>query len=260
MKISAVPVSRLSSASRSRICAWIVTSSAVVGSSAISSAGRLASAMAIITRWRMPPDISCGKRAQAPLGIGDADAAEQLECARLGLARATRCDGRGSPRPPARRRACTGIEARHRVLEDHRHGAAAQPSQLRLGEAQQIVGPRDRRRPRRHARSRGSKPISGVAGDRLARPALADDRQRLAGLDAEATRPQPAGSGRPAWRSRRSGHARRAPAAPVARALGETQAASRSIARSAWPARVGARIDRSRAAHRTACSWRRSSG
>ncbi|CFV99887.1 Protein of uncharacterised function (DUF1602) [Bordetella pertussis] len=43
-----------------RICAWIVTSSAVVGSSAISSAGLQASAMAIITRWRMPPESWCG--------------------------------------------------------------------------------------------------------------------------------------------------------------------------------------------------------
>ena len=39
-----------------RICACVVTSSAVVGSSAISSAGPSASAMAIITRWRCPPD------------------------------------------------------------------------------------------------------------------------------------------------------------------------------------------------------------
>ncbi len=38
------------------ICAWTVTSRAVVGSSAMSSAGLLISAMAIITRWRMPPD------------------------------------------------------------------------------------------------------------------------------------------------------------------------------------------------------------
>ena len=36
---SAMPVSATSSASRSRICAWIVTSSAVVGSSAISRSG-----------------------------------------------------------------------------------------------------------------------------------------------------------------------------------------------------------------------------
>ena len=38
----------------------MVTSSAVVGSSAISSAGSLASAMAIITRWRWPPESWCG--------------------------------------------------------------------------------------------------------------------------------------------------------------------------------------------------------
>jgi len=40
--------SRCRSRSRSRICAWMVTSSAVVGSSAISSSGSQASAMAII--------------------------------------------------------------------------------------------------------------------------------------------------------------------------------------------------------------------
>ena len=40
---------------RRRICAWIVTSSAVVGSSAMSSLGSHASAIAIITRCRIPP-------------------------------------------------------------------------------------------------------------------------------------------------------------------------------------------------------------
>ena len=48
-------VSRMRWISR-RIWAWIVTSSAVVGSSAISTAGSHASAIAIITRWRMPPE------------------------------------------------------------------------------------------------------------------------------------------------------------------------------------------------------------
>ena len=47
-------------ASSSRICRWMVTSSAVVGSSAISSFGSQASAMAIITRCCWPPDSSCG--------------------------------------------------------------------------------------------------------------------------------------------------------------------------------------------------------
>ena len=44
----------------STICAWIVTSSAVVGSSAMISSGEQDSAMAIITRWRMPPENWCG--------------------------------------------------------------------------------------------------------------------------------------------------------------------------------------------------------
>ena len=46
---------------RSRICFWIVTSSAVVGSSAISSFGSQAIAIAIITRCCWPPDSSTGR-------------------------------------------------------------------------------------------------------------------------------------------------------------------------------------------------------
>ena len=40
--------------------AWIVTSRAVVGSSAIISLGSRARAIAIMTRWRMPPENWCG--------------------------------------------------------------------------------------------------------------------------------------------------------------------------------------------------------
>ena len=47
-------------ASRSITAACVVTSSPVVGSSAISSRGEQAMATAIITRWHMPPDSSCG--------------------------------------------------------------------------------------------------------------------------------------------------------------------------------------------------------
>ncbi|MNL38625.1 hypothetical protein D3C87_1608530 [compost metagenome] len=60
MKIIAAPVSAVRSLSSSTICAWMVTSSAVVGSSAMTSRGRQERAMAIMTRWRMPPDISNG--------------------------------------------------------------------------------------------------------------------------------------------------------------------------------------------------------
>jgi hypothetical protein len=47
-----------------------VTSSAVVGSSAINSAGSQASAIAIITRWRMPPDNWCGKSSKRSAADG----------------------------------------------------------------------------------------------------------------------------------------------------------------------------------------------
>ena len=46
--------------SSAMICTWIVTSSAVVGSSAISSRGEQAIAIAVTTRWRMPPENWCG--------------------------------------------------------------------------------------------------------------------------------------------------------------------------------------------------------
>ena len=61
MNITAMPnCSAQRRASGSRIWAWMVTSSAVVGSSAISSDGRQDSAMAIMARWRMPPENWCG--------------------------------------------------------------------------------------------------------------------------------------------------------------------------------------------------------
>ena len=60
ISISDSPRSRRSCSSSWRICAWTMTSSAVVGSSPITIAGSHASAIAIIARWRIPPDSSCG--------------------------------------------------------------------------------------------------------------------------------------------------------------------------------------------------------
>ena len=62
--------SRRCSPMRARICACTVTSSAVVGSSANSSFGPQARAMAIITRWRMPPGQLVRVLAQPPVGSG----------------------------------------------------------------------------------------------------------------------------------------------------------------------------------------------
>ena len=55
-----IPIFWRSSCISSRIWAWMVTSRAVVGSSAMSSLGSQARAMAIITRWRIPPESSWG--------------------------------------------------------------------------------------------------------------------------------------------------------------------------------------------------------
>mmetsp|Transcript_228 Transcript_228/g.688 ORF Transcript_228/g.688 Transcript_228/m.688 type:complete len:82 (-) Transcript_228:920-1165(-) len=58
--IRPMPSSAASWRSRSRICAWVVTSSAVVGSSAMSNLGPQAMAMAMTTRCLCPPDRACG--------------------------------------------------------------------------------------------------------------------------------------------------------------------------------------------------------
>ena len=60
MKSTANPKSRLSASICCRISRWTTTSSAVVGSSITMSSGRSASAIAMITRWRIPPESSCG--------------------------------------------------------------------------------------------------------------------------------------------------------------------------------------------------------
>ena len=48
------------------IWAWIITSRAVVGSSATMSSGSQARARAIIARWRIPPENWCGNSRSAP--------------------------------------------------------------------------------------------------------------------------------------------------------------------------------------------------
>ena len=57
----------------------MVTSRAVVGSSATMTSGSLAMAMAIMARWRMPPENSCGNAAARRAGFGDADQVEEFD-------------------------------------------------------------------------------------------------------------------------------------------------------------------------------------
>ena len=171
---SARPRSRRSSSSSCRICPCVITSSAVVGSSPIISSGPQASASAIITRWRMPPENSCGycrRRARR-----DADALEQLGDARVGVrAGLVQADRLGDlPVDPHH-----GVERVHRALEDHRRGPPAH------------VAPARRRAPvqQHHA-------ALGVERDLAARAAEAarqqsEQRERGRGLAAAGLAGQP---------------------------------------------------------------------
>jgi len=60
MNSTAKPSRSRSAVSSSRISRWVTTSSAVVGSSRITICGSSASAIAIMTRCRIPPDSSKG--------------------------------------------------------------------------------------------------------------------------------------------------------------------------------------------------------
>ena len=60
MKISPMPRLPHNSSMIASTCIWTVTSSADVGSSAISRSGSGISIMAIMMRWPMPPETSCG--------------------------------------------------------------------------------------------------------------------------------------------------------------------------------------------------------
>ena len=75
----------------------MVTSSAVVGSSAISSSGSQASAIAIMTRCFMPPESWNGYSCRAARGIGNAHRIEQLQHPRLQRRpRQARCGARSA--------------------------------------------------------------------------------------------------------------------------------------------------------------------
>ena len=59
-KIIDEPISRCTSRIIASTSFCTTTSSAVVGSSAMMNSGRQTVASAMVTRWRMPPDSSCG--------------------------------------------------------------------------------------------------------------------------------------------------------------------------------------------------------
>ncbi len=110
MNSTAMPNSACRSWISFMICAWIVTSRPVVGSSAMSSLGRHASAMAIIARWFMPPLSSNGYWLTRRSGsLMPTRSSRSTVCARASLRVIPRCTRSTSPTwlPTA----CTGLRA-----------------------------------------------------------------------------------------------------------------------------------------------------
>ena len=100
-----------------RISACTVTSTAVVGSSAISSPGSQARAMAIITRCFMPPDNWCGYAAKRCSGSGIYTwASRSSALARCGLGQTLVVAQRLHKLISDRKHR---IERSHRLLKDH---------------------------------------------------------------------------------------------------------------------------------------------
>ena len=158
----------------------MVTSSAVVGSSAISSAGSSTSAIAIMMRCRCPPESWCGYDAIIRSGSGS--------CTARTMSRTFSRRARGLQVRVRREHlvdlvaaAHDRIQRRHRLLEDHRHPRAAQFAQPGLvggqqilpGEADVAAGGGETLRQQAHDR---------VRDDALARARFADEAHDLAAV------------------------------------------------------------------------------
>ena len=171
------PCSRRSRSSRRRIPACTVTSSAVVGSSAISSRGRHASAIAIAMRCRIPPENWCGYACSALSGSGMRTSSQQLERARVAASR-RRARGGGAR---ARSAACP-IESIgcSDVIGSWKTIAISRPEirrSSRGAQAQQVACPRTPRAPPTTAPGR-QQAEQREHRHRLAAAALAGDRRR----------------------------------------------------------------------------------
>ena len=156
-----MPSSSCSSRISRSTWAWTVTSRAVVGSSAMSSRGCEASAMAIIARWRMPPERWCGYFFD---GLAPAPGMPTRSSMSTAISRASRRSRRAVQAHHLDDLVADGVQRReraHRLLEDHRADAAADGADrgCRAVERDEV----DRRR------GRGSRGGSGRWSPRAAR-------------------------------------------------------------------------------------------
>jgi hypothetical protein len=145
--------------------------------------GSQESAIAIITRWRMPPDIWCGYSSTRTSGRGMptfVSISIALACASCGSIPLWS----GRPRQSGRR-PCRPVQTRHRLLEDHRDVVAAHVAELGFAERQEIARSCVRwlepdPTAGLDAGRDGDEPHHGQRGHALAAARLADDRERLA--------------------------------------------------------------------------------
>ena len=204
MKMSPMPRSVTRSSRIASTCSCTVTSSAEVGSSAIRRSGPPASIIAIMTRWPMPPETSCG--------IGAVDALGIRGSARPPASRARAGAPRARTRPSARASvsatwsptgitgfsenfgSCSTIAIRRPRISPHRGLAGGQE-----------VDAVEREPPRGHAPRRRHQAQDGAPGHRLAGARLADDAELLAARprSSRRARPRPRPT-RPGKRTRRS--------------------------------------------------------
>ena len=208
MSTIAVPSRSRMSRIRSRIPAWIVTSSAVVGSSAIRIFGSHASAIAIITRCRIPPESWCGYSSSRRSGAGMRTRSSS-SIARRRAARAREVEvPLAAPPPICRPTRERGVERRHRLLEDEGDLAPADAPQRTGRRGEQVDALEDRLA--RHDRGLGQQPeqrqhrhatCRSPTRRRCPAPRPARARRRTGRRPASRRRPS---------RSEPRGHARRA--------------------------------------------------
>ena len=191
IRITAVPSFFCRSRIRSRICAWIVTSSAVVGSSAISTRGLQASAIAIIARCRMPPDSWCGYSLARCAGSGI------LTSRSISMALSQRRRFRQILVQPhrlgdlLRRSSCTGFSE---VIGSWKIIEISLPRTSRISASlscTQILAVEPDRAADDAARRVRHQPHQRQRGHRLAAAGFADDRQRFAAAAPKTIRRRP---------------------------------------------------------------------
>ena len=140
--------------------------------------------MAIITRWRMPPESWCGYSPSRRAESADAYEVEHLARALEGSTPRhieMAHDVLGDLRADRQH----GVEAGHRLLEDHRDAMAAQALHLGLAQGRELTALEADRARGDAAGPRRDQPQDRQRRHRLAAAQFAHDAQRLAGRQIE---------------------------------------------------------------------------